>query len=74
VGSAKIVRVQGRGQLPKPGSGAELSRGLGDEVPEKLKGFCNLCLKFVTLCDNKISYIGLHPAVRTHVKYCVCPV
>ena len=30
--------------------------GLGDEVPQKLKGFCNLCLKFVTFCDNNKFY------------------
>jgi len=31
-------------------------RGLRDEVKQKLKGFCNLRVKFVTFCDNKIRY------------------
>ena len=42
------------------------------KVPQKLKGFCNLCPKFVTFCYNKISFI--HPVVCARIKYCAYPV
>jgi len=67
------TRTGGLGDsVPSRVQGQSPGRGSGDEVPQKLKGFCNLCLKFVTFCDNKISFI--HQAVRSRVKYCACPV
>jgi len=61
------TRTGGLERSPPAGSGGRALVGnLGDEVFQKLKVFCNLYLKFVTFCDNKISFI--HPAVRLRVK------
>jgi len=43
----------GDGSPPAGSRGRAPVGGLGDEVPQKLKSFCNLCLKFVAFCDNK---------------------
>jgi len=64
VGSAKSVGVQGHadGFSPSRVQGQSPGREAGD-VPQKLKGFCNLCPKFVTFCDKKFYTAGT-PAVR----------
>ena len=56
----------GDGSPPAGSRGRAPVGGLGDEVPQKLKDFCNLRMKFVTFCDSRISFI--HSAVRARVK------